>query len=95
MGMSFEEIARTGIHPVVTRTEIDYKKPALLGDSLLVNGHVGKTSGIRFEVEFEIIRPSDGAQLVCCCQTLALVQMPQGRPVRLPAGFPASFSLTE
>ncbi len=31
MGMSFEEIARTQVHPVVTRTEIDYRRPALLG----------------------------------------------------------------
>jgi len=94
MGMSFEEIARTRIHPVVTRTEIDYKKPAVLGDTLLVNGQVGKTSGIRFQVEFEVVRPSDGALLVTCSQTLALVQMPEGRPVRLPPGFPESFTIT-
>lgn len=93
MGMSFEEIARTQIHPVVVRTEIDYKKPALLGDTLLVNGHAGKCSLARFEVEFEIIRPADSARLVTCRQTLALVQMPAGRPVRLPPGFPESFSL--
>lgn len=93
MGMSFEEITRTKIHPVVVRTEIDYKKPALLGDLILVNGRVTETSGIRFWVEFEIVRPSDGATLVTCRQALALVQMPQGRPVRLPAGFPDSFTL--
>ncbi len=94
MGMSFEEIARTRIHPVVTRTEIDYRKPAVLGDTLLVNGQVGKISGIRFQVEFEIVRPSDGELLVTCSQTLALVQMPEGRPVRLPPGFPESFTIT-
>ena len=93
MGMSFEEIARTKIHPVVVRTEIDYRKPALLGDLLLVNGRVTETSGIRFWVEFEIVRPADGATLVTCRQALALVQMPAGRPVRLPAGFPENFSL--
>jgi len=92
MGMSFEEIARTQIHPVVVRTEIDYKKPALLGDTLVVNGHVADSSTVRFHVEFQIIRPSDNALLVTCRQTLALVQMPQGRPVRLPAGFPESFA---
>ena len=93
MGMSFEEIARTKIHPVVVRTEIDYRKPAVLGDVILVNGRVTETSGIRFWVEFEIVRPSDGATLVTCRQALALVQMPAGRPVRLPAGFPENFSL--
>lgn len=93
MGMSFEEIARTQIHPVVVRTEIDYKRPALLGDTLLVNGGVTTSTGIRFHVEFEIVRPSDGTLIVACRQTLALVQMPQGRVVRLPAGFPERFSL--
>lgn len=93
MGMSFEEIARTQIHPVVVRTEIDYKRPAVLGDLVVVNGRVTETSGIRFWVEFEVVRPSDNALLVTCRQALALVQMPAGRPVRLPPGFPDSFSL--
>lgn len=93
MGMNFEEILRTQIHPVVVRTEIDYKRPALLGDRLLVNGRVTEVSRARFWVEFEVIRPADGALLVACRQALALVQMPQGRPLRLPEGFPDSFAL--
>jgi len=93
MGLSFEEIARTQIHPVVVRTEIDYKRPALLGDTLLVNGRIGECLRSRFHVAFEIVRPADGTLIVTCQQTLALVQMPAGRPVRLPEGFPDSFSL--
>jgi 4-hydroxybenzoyl-CoA thioesterase/acyl-CoA thioester hydrolase len=93
MGMSFREIARTGIHPVVVRTEIEYKKAALLGDILAVNGRIAESSGVRFWVDFEIIRPEDDCLLVTCRQSLALIQMPQGRPVRLPAGFPNSFAL--
>lgn len=94
MGMSFEEIARTQVHPVVVRTEIDYKRPAVLGDLVVVNGRVTETSGIRFWVEFEVVRPADSAVLVTCRQSLALVKMPEGRPVRLPAGFPDSFTLS-
>jgi len=93
MGMSFEEIKRTNIHPVVVRTEIDYRRPATLGDELVVNGRLTEVSGVRFWVEFEIVRPADGAQLVTCKQALALVQMPAGRPLRLPKGFPDNFSL--
>ena len=92
MGMSFQEIERTGIHPVVTRTEIDYKRPARLGEEIRVDGRVVEWSGIRFWLEFEVVRPSDGALLVKCRQALALVQMPEGRPVRLPPGVPASLS---
>ena len=94
MGMSFAEILRTQIHPVVVRTEIDYKRPALLGDELMVNGRLTEVARARFWVEFEIVRPSDAALLVTCRQALALVQMPQGRPLRLPDGFPESFALT-
>ena len=93
MGMDFEEIRRTSIHGVVTRTEIDYKRPALLGDVLRVEGRITEWSGVRFWVEFEIIRPSDASLLVKCRQALALVQMPSGKPVRLPDGFPATLSL--
>jgi acyl-CoA thioesterase FadM len=91
--MSFEEIERTGIHPVVTRTEIDYKRPAKLGEVLLVEGRVTEWSGIRFWVEFEVLRAADRAILATCRQALALVQVATGKPVRLPAGFPASLSL--
>jgi YbgC/YbaW family acyl-CoA thioester hydrolase len=94
MGMSFEEIRRTQIHPVVVRTEIDYRRPAILGDILVVNGRVTEVSRARFWVEFEIIRPADGAQLITCRQSLALVKMPEGRPLRLPEGFPESFALS-
>jgi len=93
MGMSFEEIKRTQIHPVVVRTEIDYKRPAVLGDLITVNGCLTEVSRARFWVEFEVIRPSDGQLLVQCRQALALVQMPEGRPIRLPDGFPDSFTL--
>jgi len=93
MGMDFEEIQRTGIHAVVTRTEIDYKHPARLGEILRVQGRVTEWSGIRFWVEFEVIRASDNAVLATSRQALALVQVSTGKPVRLPAGFPATLSL--
>jgi acyl-CoA thioester hydrolase len=93
MGMSFKEIARTGIHPVVVRTEIDYKKAALLGDVLTINGGIAESSGARFWVNFEITRRENDQLLVTCRQSLALLQMPEGRPVRLPVGFPNKVSL--
>jgi len=93
MGMDFQQIARTNIHPVVTRTEIDYKRPARLGDEIRVLGQISEWSRVRFWVEFEIIRPSDDVLLVTCRQALALVQMPEGRPVKLPKDFPATLGM--
>ncbi len=93
MGMSFVEIERTGIHPVVVRTEIDYRRPARLGDHLLINGHIAEVARARFWVEFEVVRTHDSLQLVTCRQSLALVKMPEGRPVRVVEGFPALSSV--
>lgn len=95
LGMSFEEIERTGIHPVVVRTEIDYRKPGRLGEKLSVNGRVSEVSRARFWVEFEVVRESDSAVLVTCRQSLALVQMPEGRPLSVAVGFPALLPQTQ
>jgi YbgC/YbaW family acyl-CoA thioester hydrolase len=93
LGMDFEEIARTQIHAAVTRTEIDYKRPARLGDTVRVTGRITECSTARFWCEFEVTRVSDGLLLATCKQSLALVKMPEGKAVRLPAGFPENFKL--
>ena len=87
LGMSLTEMARTQQYPVVVRTEIDYKRPAVLGDNLLVEGWLERVERIRFWCAFTITRPSDGALLITCRQMLALVQMPSGKPVRLSNEF--------
>ena len=70
---------------VVVRTEIDYRKPAKLGDHRTVIGRLEELEGVRFWCGFEIVREADGTQLITSRQQLAMVQMPEGRPVRLPA----------
>ena len=41
----------------------------------------------RFWCDFEMRREEDGALLVTARQALALVKMPEGKPLRLPRGF--------
>ena len=89
IGMSFEEIERTGIHPVVVRTEIDYLKPARLGEHLLVRGGIGEIGRARFWVEFQVVRRDGGEVCVSCKQALAVVSMPRGKPLRVGEVFPA------
>ncbi len=84
LGMKLRDMAETRLFPVVVRTEIDYKKPAVLGDELVITGRLESIERVRFWCAFEMRRPSDGTLLITCRQALALVQMPQGRPVRLP-----------
>jgi 4-hydroxybenzoyl-CoA thioesterase/acyl-CoA thioester hydrolase len=84
LGMSLREMSQTQLYPVVLRTEIDYKKPAVLGDVLAVHARLDSVERVRFWCAFEMRRVSDDALLISCRQSLALVQMPAGRPVRLP-----------
>ena len=84
MGMDLNSMSKTQVFPVVARTEIDYKRPAHLGDWITINGTLGEIGKARFSCHFEMIRESDGTLLVTARQSLALVQMPQGKPLRLP-----------
>lgn len=84
LGMDLRSMAETKVYPVVTRTEIDYRKPAKLGDWLVIRGTLGEVSKARFWCAFEVIREEDGVLLITARQALALVQMPEGKPLRLP-----------
>lgn len=84
MGMDLRSMSETRLFPVVTRTEIDYRRPAKLGDWLAIRGRLGEVGAARFWCEFEVRREEDDALLITAKQALALVQMPEGKPVRLP-----------
>lgn len=75
--------------PVVARTEIDYVKPARMGDDLVIRGKLTSMEKIRFHLEFEMIRRShsEGAskeEVICRCQqTMVPVTLASGRPQRM------------
>ena len=85
MGMGLREMSAKGEFPVVVRTEIDYRKPAMLADKLEIHGELESLDRVRFWMNFEVHRPADEKLLITCRQQLALVQMPEGRPMRIPA----------
>ena len=85
IGMGLREMAATQQYPVVVRTEIDYRRPAVLGDRLLIDGWLETVERMRFWCAFEVRRPSDNTLIAQARQMLALVQMPAGKPIRLPA----------
>jgi YbgC/YbaW family acyl-CoA thioester hydrolase len=84
MGMDLPGMMESQVFPVVVRTEIDYKQPAKLGDWLTIHGWLDEVQRARFVCAFEMRRESDNALLVTARQTLALVRMPDGKPMRLP-----------
>ena len=85
LGWSLEQMGRTGLVPVVARTEIDYLKPARLGDHLLVSAELLRLEKVRFLIQFEISSaPQPDLLFVRCLQTMVTVQLPGGRPQRVP-----------
>lgn len=91
LGMGLAEMAKTNLFPVVARTEIDYKKPAVLGDKLVIHGWLESFDRSRFWCAFEVRRAADDVLIVASRQMLALVQMPAGRPVRLPSDWQTTY----
>ena len=85
IGLGLRAMSELKQYPVVVRTEIDYRKPAALGDNLVVHGRLETVERTRFWCAFEIRRPADNALIIESRQMLALIQMPSGRPMRLPA----------
>lgn len=92
MGLPLREMAASQRFAVVLRTEIDYRRPAVIADRLTVRGRLEKLERVRFWCAFEILRQPDQELLVTCRQALALVQMPAGRPLRLPAEWAGRWS---
>jgi YbgC/YbaW family acyl-CoA thioester hydrolase len=82
LGWSLAEMGQ-GACPVVARTEIDYLKPARLGDVLEIRGRMVEVGRVKFVLAFEVVRPSDGALIARCRQEMVTVDLKSGRPVRL------------
>jgi len=66
--------------PVVARTEIDYLRPARLGDDLEIVARLAGMEKIRFYIEFVMRRPADGVEICRCRQTMVTVALDSGRP---------------
>ena len=85
LGWTLEEMGRTGLVPVVARTEIDYLKPARLGDNLLVTAELVRLEKVRSFMHFKITSATQpDLVFVRCIQTMVTVQLPGGRPQRVP-----------
>ncbi|GAB4242562.1 MAG: hypothetical protein OHK005_06430 [Candidatus Methylacidiphilales bacterium] len=66
--------------PVVARTEIDYLRPARLGESLLARARLDGVERVRFRVRTQVERAGDGLVFCQAVQTLVTVDLKTGRP---------------
>ena len=84
LGLGLAQMAETQRYPVVVRTEIDYRRAAKLGDRLVVEGRLDRLERVRFWCAFRIVRPADETLIAECRQMLAIIQMPEGKLLRVP-----------
>lgn len=71
--------------PVVARTEIDYLRPARLGDHLVIRACLGALQRVRFFVHTRVESAGDGTVFAEAVQTLVTVDLRTGRPRPLRA----------
>ena len=84
LGLRLRQMTEEKRYPVVVRTEIDYRRAAGLGDELAIEGWLDRIERVRFWCAFRITRPADDALIAECRQTLAIVEMPSAKLLRLP-----------
>lgn len=84
LGLRLRQMTEEKKYPVVVRTEIDYRRAAGLGDELAIEGWLDRIERVRFWCAFRITRPADDALIAECRQTLAIVEMPSAKLLRLP-----------
>jgi YbgC/YbaW family acyl-CoA thioester hydrolase len=84
LGLGLAQMAETQKYPVVVRTEIDYRRAAKLGDRLVVEGRLDRLERVRFWCAFRVVRPVDETLIAECRQMLAIIQMPEGKLLRVP-----------
>lgn len=77
---------------VVSRHEIDYKRPALLGDEVLLRTWVGSVRGVTYERHTQVHRASDGLLLAEARTLWIPINAQTRRPQRLSAALRAQFS---
>lgn len=78
---------------VVRRHEIDYKKPAMDGDTIMVQTWIGAASRLAFDRHTEMIRASDGRILALARTVWCPIDRKSGRPTDVSPEIRSLFSI--
>ncbi len=79
VGLNFEQLCREGVDAVVTRIEIDYKRPLKSRDVFIVKLGMHKQGRLRFVFDQAIIRKADD-QTVLKAQVTGVLTS-RGKPI--------------
>lgn len=80
---------------VVRRHEVEYLRPAFLGEELILRTWVGEPSGATWERFTEVLRAGEDKPLVAARTVWVLLDAATSRPRRVDASFLAIFAAAE
>lgn len=84
VGLTWDDYQRIGGMFVVRRHEIEYLRPALLGDRMEAITWVADFRGAASQRRTRIVRTSDGVELAHATTVWAYLTRETGRPARIP-----------
>ena len=79
-GVSFAALAKQGIHLVVVRAELDYKRPLRSGDAFMVESHLERMTPVRYVFHQEI-RRGKRRELMLSADVICAAMNADGRPI--------------
>jgi len=91
VGWDYPAYVALGAVFLVRRHEIDYLRPAVLGDRIGLTTWIESWAGASSVRRTSIVRQLDGIELARASTLWALVATDRGRPVRIPAELKDAF----
>lgn len=95
LGISLEECVRIRRGMAAHRTQIDYLRAAVLGDSVRVGTWIVSTDGkLRVERRFQVRRAPGGETLARARTEYVCINLDSGRAARMPESFSRAYRVT-
>jgi acyl-CoA thioester hydrolase len=91
VGLDLPAYVAMGAFFVVRRHEVDYLRPALRGDALVLRTWIASHAAAKCERATEIVRQADGELLARATTTWGFVEATSGRPMRIPDSVRVAF----
>ena len=88
--LNFSDFFKWHKYPVVVRAALDFKRPALADDKLVIKGWISKHTATSFTMKYEILN-RDSGQLILTGETFHVFVDDNNRPSRMPEVFGKKF----
>jgi acyl-CoA thioester hydrolase len=90
-GLSFHDLAGSGVHLVIVEAQIRYVHPARYGDEILIRGAFRNVKPASVEIVYRLTEAASDRLLAAAMTRGAFVDAGTGRPTRAPAAFRDAF----